>query len=66
MYKKVIELKDKNESLKVLLAVGGWNHGSLLFSDMSRDDELRKNFVESTVNFLHYFDFDGLGMVLII
>jgi chitinase len=61
MYQQVIALKSKNPKLKVLLAVGGWNHGSLLFSNMARNDDLRKTFVESSVNYLLDRDFDGLG-----
>ena len=61
MYQNVIALKSINKNLKVLLAVGGWNHGSLLFSNMARNDSLRKTFVENSVNFLLDRGFDGLG-----
>ena len=61
MYQQVVALKNQNQKLKVLLAVGGWNHGSLLFSDMARNDELRKKFVDNSVNYLLDRDFDGLG-----
>jgi chitinase len=62
MYEKVVMLKRDNKDLKVLVAVGGWNHGSLLFSNMARDDTLRANFVRTTVAFLKKHKFDGLDL----
>jgi chitinase len=61
MYQRVIELKAENKYLKVMLAVGGWNHGSLLFSNMVADLKKRKNFVNTTIEFLKRNNFDGLG-----
>lgn len=61
MYKKIHALKEINKDVKIMLAVGGWNHGSLLFSDMARSDRRRKNFVEKAVIFLRTHNFDGLG-----
>ena len=47
MYKKIGELKLKNKDLKIMLAVGGWNHGSLLFSNMASNERNRKNLTGS-------------------
>jgi len=38
-------LKAQSPHLKVLLAVGGWDHGSGPFSDMVADNDLRQKFV---------------------
>ena len=61
MYQKVINLKTQNPNLKVLLAVGGWNHGGLPFSNMVRNETSRKAFVSGAVKFLVEQGFDGLG-----
>jgi len=61
MYKKIIGLKTVNNELKVMLAVGGWNQGSLAFSNMASNEKRRKNFVEKAVIFLRTHHFDGLG-----
>ena len=62
MYKRVMELKKVNKELKVLLAVGGWNHGSMLFSNMVSDTKRRRNFVQQTIRFLKHNNFDGLDL----
>ncbi|CAF0791621.1 unnamed protein product [Brachionus calyciflorus] len=62
MYKRTIDLKKKNKDLKVLIAVGGWNHGSLPFSNMVSDESKRKKFVAKTVEFLKRIGFDGLDL----
>jgi chitinase len=61
MYQRVVDLKNSNKDLKVMLAVGGWNHGSTLFSNMVADLRLRKKFVNTTIEFLKRNNFDGLG-----
>ena len=62
MYEKVINLKNSNPNLKVLLAVGGWNMGSTDFSNMVNSDASRANFVTTTVAFLKKNKFDGLDL----
>jgi GH18 family chitinase len=49
-----------NEPTKKNLNLG-WNHGSMLFSNMARDDAKRANFVKTSVDFLLKHKFDGLG-----
>jgi len=44
-----------------MLFILGWNHGSMLFSNMARDDAKRDKFVTTTVDFLLKHKFDGLG-----
>lgn len=61
-YEKVIGLKKQNKNLKVLLAVGGWTHGSSKFSDMARDNLLRDKFIKYSLRFLIYHSFDGLDL----
>jgi len=63
MYERTTDLKKVNPSLKVMLAVGGWNVGSGLFSDMVTDQALRQKFVETSVDYLTLHNFDGLDLV---
>jgi chitinase len=62
MYERVVALKKINKQLKVLVAVGGWNHGSMAFSNMAGDDAKRRNFVVKTIEFLKKNKFDGLDL----
>ncbi|XP_015914102.1 chitinase-3-like protein 1 [Parasteatoda tepidariorum] len=61
-YNRFNELKKKNSELKTLLAIGGWNEGSTKYSMMARNPSSRKIFVESCVNFLTKYGFDGLDL----
>ncbi|CAH0697378.1 unnamed protein product [Spodoptera exigua] len=55
-------LKEKNSSLKTLLAVGGWNEGSAKYSTMAASPTLRKNFIDSALNMITKHGFDGLDI----
>ena len=61
MYTRTLALKQKSD-VKVLLAVGGWNFGSGPFSDMVKDETLRRNFVEHATRFIRDNGFDGLDL----
>jgi len=53
-------LKKINPNLKTLIAIGGWNEGSIKYSYMASSESSRKTFVQSVVEFLEKFNFDGL------
>ena len=61
-YKNVTDLRRSNTGLQVLIAIGGWNEGVKKYSDMVSDGSLRKHFVDSAVEFLEKYDFDGLDL----
>jgi chitinase len=61
MYERAYQLKQTNPSMKLLLAIGGWNMGSPEFSTMVHDSNLRSKFVRTAVDFLKKNKFDGLG-----
>ena len=61
MYSRTLALKKSND-IKVSLAVGGWNFGSGNFSDMVRDEQLRKEFVQQATQFIRDHQFDGLDI----
>ncbi|XP_048760347.1 chitotriosidase-1-like [Ostrea edulis] len=62
MYERFNGLKQRNPSLKTLLAVGGWNMASAPFTRMVATDSSRREFATSTVQFLKKHGFDGLDM----
>ncbi len=62
MYNRTMDLKKQNSNLKILLAIGGWNLGSGIFSIMVHNDTLRRVFVNNTVEFLLEHNFDGLDL----
>lgn len=61
MYTRTLALKQKYD-VKVLLAVGGWNFGSGPFSDMVKDETVRRNFVQDATRFIRERGFDGLDL----
>ena len=58
-YKEVIGLKKHNQKLKVLLAVGGWNHEkfSSPFSVMVSDFGKRKRYITNAIVMLRKYGF---------
>nr|CAH7760476.1 unnamed protein product [Callosobruchus chinensis] len=60
--KKFNAMKKQNPSLKTMVAIGGWNEGSLKYSAMAASPERRKSFVQSALNFLQTHGFDGLDL----
>jgi chitinase len=61
-YKRFNDLRKQNPHLTTMIAIGGWYEGSEKYSDMAKDPHLRKLFVESCVEFLTKYDFDGLDV----
>lgn len=55
-------LKKINPKLKVMVAIGGWNAGSKVFSDVAANPSLREKFANEAVNFCKENKFDGLDM----
>ena len=50
------------ESLKVMIAIGGWNEGGKKYSAMASTPKSRETFIESVISFLHEHNFDGLDL----
>jgi chitinase len=61
-YARFVALKNKNPSLKTLLAIGGWNEGSTKYSDMASSATTRRTFIDSAVSLLQEHGFDGLDL----
>lgn len=51
-YQRITNLKNKYTHLKVSLAIGGWNEGSVNYSQMAASVNKRARFVESAVDIL--------------
>ncbi len=55
------QLKAGNETLKLLISVGGWN-GSKDLSDVALSNDSRRRFVDSAIAFLRRHGFDGIDI----
>ncbi|XP_055374396.1 chitinase-3-like protein 1 [Condylostylus longicornis] len=60
--KKFNALKQVNPKLKTLAAVGGWNEGSIKFSEAAKDPIKRRTFIETSIEFALKHNFDGIDM----
>lgn len=57
------DLKNRHLYLKTMLAVGGWDLGGEVFSNMVSRPERRAAFVESAVRWMRDHEFDGLEIL---
>jgi chitinase len=58
--KALVEQKERNPDLKVMIACGGW--GADGFSDMALTEESRAKFIQSAGKFIEQYQLDGLDM----
>ncbi|XP_066246333.1 chitotriosidase-1-like [Euwallacea similis] len=56
------QIKEQNPCVRITLAVGGWNEGSLKYSIMASDEATREAFAENALKFIAYYGFDGLDL----
>nr|AKH04311.1 chitinase [Periplaneta americana] len=52
----------KNNGIKALVGLGGWNEGSVKYSEMAATQAGRETFADSAVAFLQKQGFDGLDL----
>ena len=62
MYSEVLEMKQLNNKLKVLLSVGGWTHGTGGFAKAAQSDTTRQNFATNALSFIQQNGFDGIDV----
>ncbi|EEQ31286.1 symbiotic chitinase [Microsporum canis CBS 113480] len=55
-------LKQKKPSLKTYIAVGGWDAGGKIFSNMVRFPGTRKSFIDSAIGLMYKYGFDGIDI----
>ncbi|RVE46555.1 hypothetical protein evm_008790 [Chilo suppressalis] len=61
-YRNFTNLKKKNPKLKPMLAVGGWGEGSAKYSEMAADPAKRQNFIQSALDIIFKYDFEGFDL----
>lgn len=59
-YDDVLELREKNPDLQVLLAIGGWAFGSTPFKELTSNVFRMNQFVYEAIDFLREYQFNGL------
>ena len=62
MYREIVALKAKNANLKVHLAVGGWNAGSLPFQRICESETKMATFAVNIIGYLRRHEFDGFDL----
>ena len=58
--KEIVGLKKGNESLNILLSIGGWGSGR--FSEMAADEAKRKSFAKDCQRVVSQFQLDGIDI----
>ncbi|CAF4295445.1 unnamed protein product, partial [Adineta steineri] len=61
-YERILQLKEVNPDLRVLLSIGGWTHASRGFNDVSKSANNIKTFAKNSMKFLRDNKFDGLDL----
>ncbi|XP_068223063.1 LOW QUALITY PROTEIN: probable chitinase 10 [Palaemon carinicauda] len=61
-YTRIMKLKEKNPSLKIMLALGGWAFGSKPFQELVANPFRMNGFVYDSLEFLRKHEFDGLDI----
>ncbi|HTG56552.1 MAG TPA: glycosyl hydrolase family 18 protein, partial [Niabella sp.] len=58
--RSIVNLKNKNRHLKVLLSIGGWGSGG--FSEMAAHADRRKRFADSCARLIGQYHLDGIDV----
>lgn len=59
---KLKNLKNGNQNIKIMAAVGGWSEGSTKFSKIASSEDSRNQFVQSAISFMNKWNLDGLDI----
>lgn len=55
-------IRSKNPPVKKLLAIGGWSACGKVFSEMAKEEETRKSFINSCIRVAREYGFDGIDL----
>ncbi|XP_072933371.1 endochitinase [Epargyreus clarus] len=61
-FRNFTSLRSKHPDVKFMVAVGGWAEGGTKYSQMVAQKSTRMIFVNSVVDFMKTYDFDGLDL----
>lgn len=61
-YEKIMNLRTVNPDLKILLAIGGWTHGTAPFTAVVDDPNDTAAFAANALTYLKTYQFDGLDL----
>lgn len=61
-YERIMNLRTLNPNLKILLAIGGWTHGTAPFTAVVVDPNNIAAFAANTLEYLKTYKFDGLDL----
>ena len=61
-FKRFNALRQQNPNVKTLVAIGGWNEGSIKYSQMAANWTARGIFVKNVVDFVKKYEFDGFDV----
>ncbi|XP_056017105.1 chitotriosidase-1-like [Ostrea edulis] len=61
-YEKIMNLRTVNPDLKILLAIGGWTHGTAPFTAVVDDPNDMAAFAANALTYLKTYQFDGLDL----
>jgi chitinase len=61
LFRDMAALKAQNPNVKMLMSLGGWTY-SQNFSDVARTPESRERFINSCVDFMNAYGFDGIDI----
>ncbi|CAC5375808.1 E3.2.1.14 [Mytilus coruscus] len=62
MFERTMAAKTINPDLKILIAIGGWNHGSGPFTAVVDNENDINTFAGNSIDFLRNHNFDGLDL----
>jgi chitinase len=62
LYPRFTDLKKSTSGLKVFISAGGWAAGGAIFSDMVSSSTSRTTFINSAIQFMATYSFDGIDI----
>lgn len=70
IYRDIGNIKARNPSLKIMIALGGWTFSDPgpwqnVFPDLASSQENRKIFINNLIGFMSEYGYDGVGMSLL-